>query len=85
MARSNDVAHLTQQARDDGGTDEGTHMPPELDREQQGGPSDYDESGGTGLEPRPGDQVIGGGVSGGDDDPIGEPGIPDEVNPRLDD
>lgn len=53
-----------------------------LERERLNGPADYDESGGTGLEPQPGDQVIGGGVSGGDEDPIGEPGIPDEVDPR---
>ena len=44
-----------------------------------GGPTDYDEGGGTGLEAQPGDDVIGGGVSGGDEDPIGEPGIPDEA------
>jgi hypothetical protein len=55
----------------------------ELEREQLGGPADYDESGGTGLEPGEGDEVIGGGVSGSDEDPIGEPGIPDEVAPRL--
>jgi len=44
-----------------------------------GGPADYDESGGTGLEPGRDDDVLGGGPSGGDEDPIGEPGIPDEV------
>ena len=52
-------------------------LPSELRR--PGGPTDYDESGGTGLEPQPDEVVIGGGVSGGDDDPIGEPGIPDEA------
>lgn len=39
--------------------------------EGQPGMSDYDEGGGAGLEPQPGDEVIGGGVSGGDD-PIRE-------------
>ena len=38
----------------------------------QPGMSDYDEGGGTGLEPQPGDEVIGGGPSGGDSDPIRE-------------
>lgn len=40
--------------------------------EGQPGMSDYDEAGGTGLEPQPGDEVIGGGPSGGDSDPIRE-------------
>jgi hypothetical protein len=40
--------------------------------EGQPGMSDYDEGGGTGLEPQPGDEVIGGGTSGGDSDPIRE-------------
>ena len=52
-------------------------MPEEWKR--PGGPADYDEHGGAGLAPRPGDDVIGGGVSGGDEDPIGEPGFPDEA------
>jgi hypothetical protein len=58
----------------------GDDIPDELRR--PGGPSDYDEGGGTGLEPQPGDDVLGGGTSGGDDDPIGEPGFPDD--PDLD-
>ena len=36
------------------------------------------EAGSVGLEPGPGDEVIGGGPSGPDDDPIGEPGFPDD-------
>jgi hypothetical protein len=47
--------------------------------ENSPGMSDYDESDGTGLEPRPGDELIGGGVSGGDSDPIRE-----RVNERTD-
>ena len=38
----------------------------------QPGMSDYDEAGGTGLEPGPDDEVVGGGPSGGDSDPIRE-------------
>ncbi len=38
----------------------------------QPGATDYDEAGGTGLEPRPDDEVIGGGPSGGDSEPIRE-------------
>ena len=50
------------------------NTPDELKGRPEGSPgmSDYDESGGTGLEPQPGDQVIGGGVSGGDSEPIRE-------------
>ena len=49
-------------------------VPEELKGRPEGseGMSDYDESGGTGLEPRPGDDVIGGGPSGGDEEPIRE-------------
>jgi hypothetical protein len=48
--------------------------PEELKGRPEGSPgmSDYDEAGGAGLEPRPDDAVIGGGVSGGDSDPIRE-------------
>jgi hypothetical protein len=42
------------------------------------GPSDHDAAGGVGLEPGPDDEVIGGGPSGPDDDPIGESGFPDD-------
>ena len=48
--------------------------PEELKGRPEGSPgmSDYDESGGAGLEPRADDAVIGGGVSGGDSEPIRE-------------
>ena len=48
--------------------------------EGQPGMSDYDEGGGTGLEPQPGDEVISGGTSGGDSEPIRE-----RVNDRPND
>jgi hypothetical protein len=50
------------------------NTPDELKGRPEGadGMSDYDESGGTGLEPQPGDEVIGGGPSGGDSEPIRE-------------
>ncbi|MGQ0814742.1 MAG: hypothetical protein ACT4O1_09795 [Gemmatimonadota bacterium] len=63
--------------------DEKRQLPPEDipdDWKRPGGPADYSEGGGTGLEPQPDDEVIGGGVSGSDEDPIGEPGIPDEAS-----
>lgn len=44
-----------------------------------GGPAGYEESGGAGLRPRKDEGVIGGGPSGGDEDPVGEAGIPDEA------
>ena len=61
-------------ADDARGTNEWEAVPDELKGRPKGSPgmSDYDESGGTGLEPRPGDDVIGGGVSGGESDPIRE-------------
>ena len=57
-------------------------IPEELKGRPEGQPgmSDYDEGGGTGLEPQPGDEVIGGGTSGGDSEPIRE-----RVNDRPDD
>ena len=49
-------------------------VPDELKGRPEGQPgmSDYDEGGGTGLEAQPGEEVIGGGPSGGDSDPIRE-------------
>ena len=64
--------------------DESTKPDPEEPEEPEewkrpGGPTDYDENGGTGLEGRPADDVIDGGVAGRSDDPVGESATPDEV------